>query len=60
MENKNVKLAKIEYETRPKQLCKLYEDLIGRMRPNPNIKYKKYWKMIHYIRCIKNGANIQK
>jgi hypothetical protein len=24
--------------------CKLYEDLIGRMRPNPNIKDKEYWK----------------
>jgi hypothetical protein len=42
----NVKdtLTQIEYETRPKQLCKLYEDLIGRMRPNPNIKDKEYWK----------------
>ena len=31
-------LAKIEYETRPKQLSQLYEDLLGKLRKNPNIK----------------------
>lgn len=36
-------LNKIEYETRPKQLCELYEDLIGKLRNNPNIKDKAYW-----------------
>jgi hypothetical protein len=36
-------LAKIEYETRPKQLCRLYEDLLGRLRKNPNIKDREYW-----------------
>lgn len=42
--SRNVKetLAKIEYETQPKQLCQLYENLLGRIRMNPNIKDKKY------------------
>ena len=35
-------LAKIEYETQPKQLCQLYENLLGKIRINPNIKDKKY------------------
>jgi hypothetical protein len=36
-------LTSIMYETRPKELCRLYEDLIGRLRNNPNIKDKEYW-----------------
>ena len=45
LNSRNVKetLAKIEYETRPKQLCQLYEDLLGRLRSNPNIKDREYW-----------------
>ena len=35
-------LAKIEYETRPKQLSQLYEDLLGKLRKNPNIKDREY------------------
>ena len=44
LNSRNVKetLAKIEYETRPKQLCQLYEDLLGKLRSNPNIKDKAY------------------
>ena len=40
--SRNVKetLAKIEYETQPKQLCQLYENLLGRIRMNSNIKVK--------------------
>lgn len=36
-------LTKIECETRPRQLCILYEDLIGKMCNNPHIKDKAYW-----------------
>ena len=36
-------LAKIEVETRPRQLCQLYEDLIGKTCNNPHIKDKLYW-----------------
>jgi hypothetical protein len=36
-------LAKIGCETRPKQLCILYEDLIGKTCSNPSIKDKVYW-----------------
>ena len=35
-------LAKIEYETRPKQLSQLYENLLGKLRKNPNIKDREY------------------
>ena len=36
-------LAKIEVETRPRQLCQLYEDLIGKTCSNTHIKDKLYW-----------------
>lgn len=43
--SKNLKetLKKIENETRPKQLCLLYKDLIGKMSMNTHIKDKVYW-----------------
>lgn len=44
--SKSVKktLEEIEFETRPKQLCQLYQDLLGKIVSNPNIKNKKYWE----------------
>ena len=43
--SRNVKdiLTKIEYETNANTLCQLYQDLIGKIKPNTNIKDKAYW-----------------
>lgn len=49
--SKNLKetLKKIECETRPRQLCILYEDLIGKMcNINTHIKDDVYWVYVLY------------